>query len=87
MHASVTALALLSVPSTFMIDLGFGSVFRGSPYHSAVCILTKFSVAPLSISARAVSLPCECSKFTLMYKELCGPEFTLSTDTSLVQII
>jgi hypothetical protein len=55
MQALVTFPALFSVPSTLTIGLGHTNFFVGILHLSAVLWLTKFSVAPLSISAIAFS--------------------------------
>jgi hypothetical protein len=52
-----------------MIGRGLGNVLWGIAQRSAVRISTKFSVTPLSTSAFAVAVPCECSNFTGIFKD------------------
>ena len=84
-HASVTIPALFLVLSTFTIGHGLGNVFLGIPNCSAVLTSTKFSVAPLSISALAVTVPQVHSKTTLILRGFLWLTYTWSRDMACTQ--
>ena len=81
----MTAPALFSMPSTFMIGLGLNSVFLGIPQRSAVQISMKFSVVPLSTSALAVAIPCVCSKSTFIFNKFLWLTYMRSKDKARTQ--
>ena len=85
MQALQTIPAQFSVPLMFTISHGTGSFFLGMCHCSAVHWSTKFSVAPLSISALAVAIPCACLNRTAIFNKFLWLTYTQSKDKAHTQ--